>query len=118
MGLDLWFTKEKDLKQFRKVNFLVAYFESIDLDIDNDYRVYVGKEDMEELLNRCNKVLSNHSLAEKLLPTKKGFFFGSTDYDDFYFRNVENVRDFLKKELLPEFDALEDDEHILFYINY
>lgn len=34
------------------------------------------------------KVLSNKELAEELLPTTSGFFFGSTDYDQWYYEDV------------------------------
>lgn len=43
-----------------------------------------------------------------------GFFFGSTDYDDWYFEDVELVRDFVKGTLIPELNKLETDESIYF----
>lgn len=43
-----------------------------------------------------------------------GFFFGNTDYDEYYYQNVENVRDFCKKDLIPEFKKLNSDEYIEF----
>jgi hypothetical protein len=36
------------------------------------------------LKETCEKVLDDKSLAEELLPTTSGFFFGSTDYDEYY----------------------------------
>lgn len=44
----------------------------------------------------------------------EGFFFGSTDYDDHYFENVKDVRDYIKNTLLPEFDKLDYNEGIYF----
>lgn len=35
------------------------------------------------------KVMTNPEIAEKLLPTRSGFFFGSTDYDEFYMDDIE-----------------------------
>lgn len=34
------------------------------------------------------KVMTNHELAEELLPTNSGFFFGSTDYDQWYYNDI------------------------------
>ena len=50
---------------------------------------YVSKENLEELLGVCKQVLENHELAEQLLPTQSGFFFGSTEYNEYYFKSVE-----------------------------
>lgn len=37
------------------------------------------------------------SMAESLLPTSSGFFFGSTDYDEWYWRNIFSTAAILKK---------------------
>lgn len=116
MGLDIYFTKksEKEIGYFRKVNFLVKFFEDRGFDTLNQDPFNITREYAEELLSRCNKVLEVHSLAETLLPTMEGFFFGSTDYDDHYFENVKDVRDYVKNTLLPEFDKLDYNEGIYF----
>lgn len=44
----------------------------------------------------------------------EGFFFGSTDYDEYYFGDVREVRDYVKDTLLPEFDKLDSNEEIYF----
>lgn len=121
MGLDLFFyrMKTKEVGYFRKVNFLIPFFESqLGYEIRNLSKVKIYKEDAEELLRRCNAVLSDHSKAEELLPTQEGFFFGSTDYDEYYFEDVESVGDYVKDTLLPEFDKLGSDESIQFEIWY
>lgn len=35
------------------------------------------------------KVMTNPEIAEELLPTASGFFFGSTDYDEYYMSDIE-----------------------------
>lgn len=35
------------------------------------------------------KSMTNWELAEELLPTKSGFFFGGTDYDQYYMEDIE-----------------------------
>ena len=119
MGLDLFYYKIKKIGYFRKVNFLIPFFESqLGDKIENLCKVKIDKEDAEELLRRCSAVLDDHSKAEELLPTQEGFFFGNTDYDDYYFMDVERVRDYVKDTLLPEFDKLDSDESIQFEIWY
>ena len=121
MGLDLYFhrAKTKEIGYFRKVNFLIPFFESqLGCEIENLRKIKIDKEDAEELLRRCSAVLDDHSRAKELLPTQEGFFFGSTDYDDYYFEDVESVRDYVKDTLLPEFDKLDFDESIQFEIWY
>ena len=96
---------------FRKVNFIYHYFQP-KLD---DECAFVTKADIEDIINRCDKILKGlkfkgeeipHEkidLAMELLPTQSGFFFGSTDYDKWYFADVKDVRRQMKK-LLRGFD--------------
>ena len=77
-----------EIAYFRKVNFLMTYF---GYEGNCEYKL-IEKAEVEELIDRCKKVLDNHELAGELLPTASGFFFGSTNYDDWYFLDVENVR--------------------------
>ena len=37
------------------------------------------------------KVMTNTALAEELLPTQDGFFFGGTDYDQYYYEDLEHT---------------------------
>ena len=120
MGLDITFSKVKteEVGYFGKVNFLVSYFEIRGYDIENRKPVKVYKDDILELANRCKLVLSNHLLADEILPTMSGFFFGSTNYDENYFQDVEEVLEHCTDTLLPEFEKLEDNEYITFKIWY
>ena len=120
MGLDIYFEKRKnkEIGYFRKVNFLVAFFEGKGMNVNYQHDIEIRKEDAEELLSKCEEVLKDPSKGPELLPTKGGFFFGNTEYDDYYCINVQQVRNFVKEELLPEFDKLEDDEYIVFSISY
>ena len=51
------------------------------------------------------------ALAQRLLPTCSGFFYGSTDYDEWYFSDVKEVLEWVNGVL----DALDDDEVVLMY---
>lgn len=116
MGLDLFINRVKyrQIGYFRKVNFLVAFFKEKGFDVDNQTPIKIKKEWVEDLLDRCELVLSNHSKAKELLPTMSGFFFGSTDYDEYYFSDVEEVRDYVLDVLLPQFKTLKDNEYLEF----
>lgn len=56
---------------------------------DECQRIYVSKESIQKLLDTCKEVLADHSKANELLPTQSGFFFGGTEYDEWYFRDLE-----------------------------
>ena len=56
------------------------------------------------------KVMTNTALAEELLPTQSGFFFGGTDYDEYYMHDIIETRDMLKREL-----AIEDNRADYYY---
>lgn len=116
MGLDIFVdkVKYKRLGYFRKVNFLVGFFEKKGFDVEHQTPFSFDRETADELLNLCNQVLADHSKAKELLPTTPGFFFGSTDYDKYYYRDVENVKNWIEDELIPEFNKIGDDEYIQF----
>lgn len=45
------------------------------------------------------RVLSNPHIAAEVLPTTDGFFFGSTDYDEYYYYDTKYTRDRLEEVL-------------------
>ena len=119
MGLDLFFIKKKKIGYFRKINFLVSFFELwFGKPVENLQEIEIDKLDIEELLRRCNIVLEDHSEAENMLPTHEGFFFGNTEYDEEYFNDVKKVKEYIENTLLPEIDELKDTESISFKIWY
>jgi len=52
---------------------------------------WVSRDHLNELRALCRQVLDFRHLAVDNLPTAGGFFFGGTDYDEYYFRDVENT---------------------------
>lgn len=130
MGLDIYFLKRKrssgnkskyhdeELAYFRKVNCLVAFFENQYGFDRNDLDMVITKEMVEDLINRCDKVLLNHELAPDRMPNIGGFFFGSTEYNEFYFENLEYIIRSMETWVLPKFDELKDDEDIVFYTSW
>lgn len=63
------------------------------------------------LLGDLKTVLNNHNLAPKILPTQSGFFFGGTEYDEYYFDSVKN----LYETLLAEKEQGNFEDHTYFY---
>lgn len=55
--------------------------------------------DLEQLRDLCKEVLENPSNAPNILPTEDGFFFGSTEYGDDYFYDIEYTYKALDKIL-------------------
>lgn len=53
MGLDIYLTKKKrsEIGYFRKVNFLVKFFEKKGFDVPNQTPLVIKREDAEELLS-------------------------------------------------------------------
>ena len=49
------------------------------------------------------EILENYSTAEKLLPTSSGFFFGQTDYDEYYMEDIKRTIKMLEEELAIEY---------------
>lgn len=50
-------------------------------------------------------IITNPEDCEELLPTQSGFFFGDTDYDQYYLEDIKNTMEMLEKELATETDA-------------
>jgi hypothetical protein len=55
----------------------------------------VSRERLQQLLSVVNEVLANRKSASNKLPTQSGFFFGKTDYDEWYYEDLE----YTKKQL-------------------
>lgn len=81
---------------FRKVNFIFAYYENKGK-MQNEWYALTDADDIDDLISRCEQVLKDHDLANALLPTQSGFFFGSTDYDEWYFSDVKDCLRQMKK---------------------
>lgn len=85
---------------WRKQNAIHNWFVQNCQNGDDDCQeVYVSREQLEELREVCRKVLADNSLAGTLLPTAEGFFFGSTDYDEWYITGLKYTVDKIDKLL-------------------
>ena len=80
-----------EVAYWRKANQIRQWFvDNCNYDSEADCEYFrVTKEQLEWLVNDCKKVLENHECAEEIMPASSGFFFGSTDYDEYYFDQLE-----------------------------
>lgn len=103
MGLDINFYKEskldpryrKDIGYFRKVNFILTYF-NVNEDM-NCERVYITEMQFKQFVSDLNNEIYrkfhygyNEPVNEKL-KTKAVFFGGSIDYDEGYWYDILHV---------------------------
>jgi hypothetical protein len=82
----------EEVGYWRKANQIHRWFvEKVQSGNDDCGSYWVSRDTLEELLDVCKKVKEDNSLAESLLPSTSGFFFGNTDYNEWYFEDVNNT---------------------------
>jgi hypothetical protein len=57
--------------------------------IENCDYLFLTKRHVELLVSKLNAVSADHTRAAELLPPQDGFFFGGTDINEWYFRDIE-----------------------------
>jgi hypothetical protein len=88
---------------WRKANHIHKWFvDNVQNGVDECEEHEVSREQMEQLLSVCKRVIADPKTSEELLPTSGGFFFGSTDYDEYYLSGVEGTISILEEILSPE----------------
>lgn len=96
---------------WRKANMIHQWFvDNVQEGID-DCRLYELEEtSLEKLLDIIDRLLDvkatksdvfANDLAKELLPNTEGFFFGSQEYDDWYWEELEDTQIKLKRLLEP-----------------
>jgi hypothetical protein len=97
-------TVTAEVGYWRKANAIHKWFvEKVQEGTDDCGNYYVSREHLEELRNQCQKVIDDPNLAEKTLPTQSGFFFGNTDYNEYYIQDLQETVDICNRALaLPE----------------
>lgn len=98
----------EEIGYWRKANAIHNYF-VVNCGDGEDIcqQMWVSKENIKDLLDRCEKVvkasklvkdkndgenkIEDSSVAEELLPTAEGFFFGSYEYDEWYLEDIKNT---------------------------
>ena len=100
-------TVKLECAYWRKCNQVHAFFtrDIKEPDNFNGQDICVSREDLEELRDLIFQVQVDPKKAEELLPTQGGFFFGSTDYDEYYFKDLENTLEILNRILADKRDC-------------
>ena len=94
---------------WRKANAIHKWFvDNCQDGVDDCRDAYVGFKELQTLLDLCRIVIIDKSKAEQLLPSTSGFFFGNTEYDEWYYNDIQNTIDILEK-------ALEDKDGEYYY---
>lgn len=89
---------------WRKANAIHDWFVREIQDNKDDCGAYeVSREKLGELKKLCQRVLDFKHLGNELLPTRPGFFFGDTEYNEWYFEDLNSTISQLDRALgLPD----------------
>lgn len=83
---------------WRKANAIHNWFvEHCGDGVDECQEIRVSLSKLEELKTICETIVLDPSKAKELLPTTSGFFFGSTEYDEWYINNIKYTIKLLDK---------------------
>jgi hypothetical protein len=97
-----WASITEKVGEWRKANHIHYWFvKNCQGGVDECQMSIVNKSQLEKLLAICAEIINNkndESLLKKL-PTRSGFFFGSTSYDEGYFEDIEYTIQVLKDVL-------------------
>lgn len=99
--------------QWRKANAIHEWFvQNVQRGEDDCREYYVSRERLEDLLATLGQALQAREsgddtgmTVDDILPTQSGFFFGGTEYDDYYWSEVERTYEAINALLNnPKFD--------------
>lgn len=92
-----------------KCDYILEIVKTKKGEIQNGMRWENGK--WEPILQEGIEII-NQDEIEEVLPTQEGFFFGSTNYDEFYLNDIKYTKDRLE-EVLKEVNFENDDVYYL-----
>lgn len=122
MGLDQYLFKrrkgssgdDEELMYWRKANQIREWFVT-----NTDYpssanceEHVVTKEQLQKLVDDCKAALDTPNTADDVMPRSDGFFFGSQEYDELYFRDLKNTIDAVQHAID---DTDFDTEEVFYY---
>ena len=85
---------------WRKENAIHNWFvKNVQNGTDDCGSYSVSEEQLKELKAECEVVLAFPEKAKSVLPTASGFFFGGTDFDEWYYEGIRITRDKIQKLL-------------------
>jgi len=95
---------EVEVGYWRKANAIHKWFvDNVQNGVDDCKTYDVSREQLRKLRDLCRDALLHRDRAPEILSTKEGFFFGSTDYNDWYFTDLEHTIQIIDRALeLPD----------------
>lgn len=94
---------EAEFKYWRKANQIHHFFVThAQNGVDECQETEIDPKLLYQLRDTCAAVLASPDQAHVLLPRSSGFFFGATEYDDWYFDQVKETHNWLNDFLLKE----------------
>ena len=92
---------EEETGYWRKANAIHNWIiQNIANGEDEFQEIHLTESELKWLRQDCVSVLGDHSLADELLPTTSGFFFGGKDYDEYYFEQLGNTINIIDNTLV------------------
>ena len=96
----------EEVGYWRKANHIHKWFvENVQKSVDDCGEYYIKEDQLANLLETCKEVLEDGNKAPELLPTTSGFFFGATDYDEYYFDDIQNTVNIIESLFEPDLDG-------------
>jgi hypothetical protein len=93
----------EEVGYWRKANQIHNWFvENVQNGIDECQESWVSREQLQSLLDICRIVKIDKDKAPQLLSTQSGFFFGGTEYDEWYYQDIDNTIEILEEALSDE----------------
>jgi hypothetical protein len=91
---------------WRKVNAVHGWFvENVQRGEDDCGEYYVSHAKLKELMETCRQALFNKD--PNLIPPAEGFFFGSTDVDEWYWEGIKStIKQIKRLTEMPDFEEL------------
>jgi hypothetical protein len=130
MGLDMYLYRKKrrsdyatneDYKQaddvqlmyWRKANQIHSWFTQ-GAEEDNCTPIPVTEKEILKLIDLCIDVLAKKDDAKELLPTVSGFFWGDTEYNEYYYQDISDTLQGLSEAL----DDIQPNDKLYYYAWY
>ena len=94
----------EEVGYWRKANAIHKWFvDNVQNGVDDCGSYRVNIDQLESLLSLCKTALEDRDQASELLPSQSGFFFGNTEYDEYYFGDLIHTIEIIE-------DCLSDDD--------
>ena len=92
------YTVQFPLMYWRKSNQIHQWFvQNVQGGVDNCQEYSVSLDQLKLLSKTIEPALVSTAAASELLPTTEGFFFGSQEYDEYYFEDLKNTKEQIDK---------------------